>query len=104
MLFFFLRSILSKQKCEADVLLERRQIKRGIKKYFKKSGVISDYLRNSVVSEIIAGNHQENEIRETGFIPDMFSRLFDSKQVDSSDKDSKLNKTEATIHENKSEI
>lgn len=59
------------------MLLERRQIKRGIKKYFKKSAVISDFLRNSVVNDIIAANHQDTEVRETGFMTDMFSRLFD---------------------------
>lgn len=58
-------------------MLERRQIKRGIKKYFKKSAVISDFLRNSVVNDIIAANHQDTEVRETGFMTDMFSRLFD---------------------------
>ena len=58
MLFMFLRYVLSKQKTDADILMERRQIKRSIKKYFKQNNVISEYMRNSIVKDIIAKNNQ----------------------------------------------
>ena len=54
----FLRYVLSKQKTDADVLTERRQIKRGIKKYFKQNNVISDNMRNTVLVDIMAKNRQ----------------------------------------------
>ena len=58
-----LRYILSKQKTDADVLVERRQIKRSIKKYFKEGNVISEHLRNTVLTDIIAKNKQAEEGR-----------------------------------------
>jgi hypothetical protein len=50
-LFLCLRNVLSKQKCEADLLLERRRIKRGIKKYLNKE-VLGDIFRDTVVTKV----------------------------------------------------
>ena len=63
MLFMFLRYVLSKQKTDADVLTERRQIKRGIKKYFKQNNVIAENMRNTVLVDIMAKNKQAEESR-----------------------------------------
>ena len=58
LLFMFLRTLLSKQATEADILSERRHVKRSIKKYFKQNNVISENMRNSVLVDIISKNKQ----------------------------------------------
>lgn len=57
-LFIGLRTILSKQRCEADILMERRHLKRNIKKYFKQRNVISEQIRNTVLNDLVAKNKQ----------------------------------------------
>jgi hypothetical protein len=59
MIFLCLRTILSQQKCEADILIERRQIKRSIKKYFKESNILANCTQMSVVFDVIAKNKQK---------------------------------------------
>lgn len=54
-LFLCLRNVLSKQKCEADLLLERRRIKRGIKKYLSRE-VLGDTFRDTVVTKLFAAD------------------------------------------------
>jgi len=57
-LFFLLRYVLSKQKCSADVLIERRVLKRGIKKYLNKI-VLSDMIRDSFVGNVFSKTQTE---------------------------------------------
>lgn len=58
-IFLFLRNILSKQRCQADVLKERRALKRSIKKYLNKI-VLSDMIRDTFVGSVF------NRISQTG--------------------------------------
>jgi hypothetical protein len=59
-IFFFLRYVLSKQKCSADVLIERRVLKRSIKKYLNKI-VLSDMIRDSFVGSVFNKIQRESK-------------------------------------------
>lgn len=79
LLFMFLREFLIKQTNDADILLERRHIKRGIKKYFKQRNIIAENMRTSVLVDIVAKNRQAHEFKiEESFVPDLFVNLFES--------------------------
>lgn len=76
-IFLFLRNILSKQRCQADVLKERRTLKRGIKKYLNKV-VLSDMIRDSFVGSVfnrISQTAKEEETNASASFLDSFMNL-----------------------------
>lgn len=76
-IFLFLRNILSKQRCQADVLKERRTLKRSIKKYLNKV-VLSDMIRDSFVGNVfnrISQTAKEEETTASASFLDSFLNL-----------------------------
>lgn len=75
-IFLFLRNILSKRKCLADVLKERRTLKRSIKKYLNRV-VLSDMIRDSFVGSVferISRDEEKTEEKYNAFM-DSFMKL-----------------------------
>ena len=69
-LFLCLRNVLTKQKCQADLLLDRRKIKRGIKKYLNRE-VLGDIFRDTVVTKFF----HVNETKSDQTLSDLFKIL-----------------------------
>jgi hypothetical protein len=57
--FLFLRKIISKRKCLADIYLERKDYKRKIKKFLSKD-ILANTIRDEAVKNILIGGFTGN--------------------------------------------